>query len=434
MRSIWNDGVNAPKFGNLEGEESCDVLIVGGGIAGILCAHKMKAAGIDCILLESDSICSHTTAKTTAKITLQHGLIYDKIRDRYGIDGARMYFRAQSAALEEYAAMSERIDFDYEAKSSYVYSTSDREALERELTVLLTLGASAELIDSVDLPIDTVGAVRLNAQAQMHPLKLMYTLASGLRVYEHSPVTKLDRGVAFAKNARINYEKLVIATHFPILNKHGGYFMKMYQHRSYVIALEGARLPSGMYVDGSGDGLSLRSYRNTLLLGGAGHRTGKDGGGFSELRSIARRYYPNSKEVGAWATQDCMTLDGIPYIGRYSSRLSNVYVATGFNKWGMTSAMVAANILTDMILGKKNDFAEIFSPDRSLMHAQLAVNIGESLLGMLTPKAPRCPHMGCALSYNKEEGTWDCPCHGSRFTHDGRVLDAPAIPKDKRGS
>ena len=121
-----------------------------------------------------------------------------------------------------------------------------------------------------------------------------------------------------------------------------------------------------------------------------------------------------------------MSLDSVPYIGQYSKNTPDFYVATGFNKWGMTSSMVAAELLTDLILGKPNDFADLFSPSRSMLRPQLAVNGFESVVGLLTPSKKRCPHLGCALKYNKAEHSWDCPCHGSRFSESGRVLDNPA--------
>jgi glycine/D-amino acid oxidase-like deaminating enzyme len=208
-------------------------------------------------------------------------------------------------------------------------------------------------------------------------------------------------------------------------NKHGAYFLKMYQSRSYELALENAGSVDGMYVDGNG-GLSFRQYGDLLLLGGGGHRTGKPGGGWAALEDFVKRYYPGAKERFRWATQDCMTLDGLPYIGRYSKRTPNLYVATGFNKWGMTSSMVAAELLGDLVQGRGNLYASVFDPSRTVLHPQLAVNMLEAAKSLMTFTKPRCPHMGCALKWNKQERSWDCPCHGSRFTEDGKLLNNPA--------
>ncbi len=126
-----------------------------------------------------------------------------------------------------------------------------------------------------------------------------------------------------------------------------------------------------------------------------------------------------------------MSLDGVPYIGQYSKGTPGLYVATGFNKWGMTSAMTAAMILTDLVLERDNPYAPAFAPSRSILHPQLAVNGLESICGLMAPTVPRCPHMGCALKYNPQEHSWDCPCHGSRFGEDGSLIDNPAVD-DKR--
>jgi hypothetical protein len=205
----------------------------------------------------------------------------------------------------------------------------------------------------------------------------------------------------------------------------------MYQHRSYVIALEGAKEVDGMYVDASQNGLSFRNYGKYLLLGGGSHRTGKRGGGWQELESVSNELYPMSKTVYRWAAQDCMTLDGIPYIGRYSKRTTDLYVITGFNKWGMSSSMAGAMVLSDLVVGKRNEFCDLFLPSRSIVHPKLAINAVESLVGLVTPTAPRCPHLGCALKYNKAENSWDCPCHGSRFDESGELLDGPATDSKK---
>ena len=199
-----------------------------------------------------------------------------------------------------------------------------------------------------------------------------------------------------------------------------------------MLALKNAPIPEGMYLDAQENGLSLRSWGNILLLGGGGHRTGKPGGGWAELEAFVQAHYPDAKIVSRWATQDCMSLDGLPYIGQYSTATPNLYVATGFNKWGMTTSMAAAQILTDLVRGRENPYASLFSPSRSILHRQLGVNALESTVNLLTPSRKRCPHLGCALKWNTQERSWDCPCHGSRFSEDGRLLDNPStgdLPK-----
>ena len=172
--------------------------------------------------------------------------------------------------------------------------------------------------------------------------------------------------------------------------------------------------------------MSFRCYKDLLLVGGGGHRTGKKGGNWQELRRFANRYYPDAVEKYNWAAQDCMTLDGVAYIGPYSRSMSNCFVAAGFNKWGITSAMSSAMILSDLAMGKENPYAEVFLPSRSILKPQLFVNGFEALVNLLTPAKKRCPHMRCALKWNAWEHSWDCPCHGSRFDEAGTLLDNPA--------
>jgi len=431
MNSIWNKDAHRTSFDAMIGDKSTDVLIIGGGIAGILCAYKLTNAGIDCLLVEAKEICSGITSNTTAKITLGHGLIYDKLIRRFGKEYARLYLESQIRSGEEYEEICSKVDCDYEKKDSFVYSIDNRKKLEKEVRALNLLGVNAELSRAEALPFSTAGAVCVKDQAQFNPLKFLFNIAKNLQIYENTKVVELQPHKAITNSGEISFKKLIIATHFPIINKHGLFFLKMYQHRSYVLALENAPDIQGMYVDESDTGLSFRNYNGLLLLGGGGHRTGKSGGCWQELEKFKDKYYNNARIIEKWATQDCMTLDGVPYIGRYSKSTPDVYVVSGFNKWGMTSAMIAGNILTDTIKGKQNKYAKIFSPSRSILHLQLAVNTFESIVNLLTPTTPRCPHLGCALKYNAAEHSWDCPCHGSRFSEDGKLIDNPATDDKK---
>jgi len=312
-----------------------------------------------------------------------------------------------------------------------VYSMDDGEKIEREADALNYLGINAVFCDNVSLPFKTAGAVCVKDQAQFHPLKFLYAIAKDLPIYENTKVIELLPNKAVTTGAEISYKNLIIATHFPMLNKHGLYPLKLYQHRSYVLALKGTQRVNGMYVDEADTGMSFRNCGELLLLGGGGHRTGKKGGCWQELEKFANKHYKNAEIVGKWATQDCMTLDDVPYIGQYSKNTPSVYVATGFNKWGMTNAMVAADMLCDLVRGKSDPYTDVFLPSRTILRPQLAVNIFDSVVGLLTPTAPRCPHLGCALKYNRAEHSWDCPCHGSRFSKDGELIDNPATDDKK---
>ena len=431
MDSVWTKTTQLPQFEPLSEDIKTDVLIIGGGMAGLLCAWQLTQSGIDCVLVEADRLCGGITKNTTAKITAQHGMIYYKLLKEFGLEKAKRYLQANQAALEQYRTICRDIDCDFEMQDSFVYSMDDGEKIEREAKALRKLGVDARTTTELPLPFLVAGAVQIKDQAQFHPLKFAAAISEGLPILEHTKVREIMHGKAVTNGGTIRADKIIIATHFPMLNKHGGYFLKLYQHRSYVLALKNAPQLSGMYVDESKKGLSFRSYGDLLLLGGGSHRTGKEGGNWRELEQFAAEHYPKAEITARWATQDCMSLDDVPYIGQYAKSTPDLYVATGFNKWGMTSSMVAAMILNDLVQGKVNPYADVFAPGRSVLRLQLAVNMVESTFNLLTPTAPRCPHMGCALKHNLEEHSWDCPCHGSRFTEDGELLDNPATD-DKR--
>ncbi len=426
MESIWQQFSQKYSFPPLKENIKTDVLIIGGGIAGILTAYFLHKENIPYVLAEKNSICSGSTQNTTAKITSQHGLIYYKFLQSEGTEKTQMYLKANERAIRKYKELCQTIDCDFEEKDNYVYSTDNINVLEDELSALLRIGFKAELRKNLPLPVETVGAVCFKNQAQFNPLKFLREIAKNLNIYENTFIKEMVGCTAKTENYKIEAKKVVVTTHFPFINKHGSYSLKMYQDRSYVIALKNAQNVNGMFVDEKKTGLSFRNYGDFLLLGGGSHRTGKHGGNWAELREFSKNNYPDAKEITFWATQDCISLDEVPYIGNYSKNTPDLYVATGFNKWGMTNAMISAMILCDMIQDKKNDCAEVFNPSRSILKPQLFVNGFESVINFLTLSTRRCPHLGCALKWNKNEHSWDCPCHGSRFSQDGEVLDNPA--------
>jgi len=424
--SLWATDTDLPSFPPLNGDLKTDVLIIGGGMAGLLCAYHLAQQGVDYALIEADTICCGVTRNTTAKITSQHGLIYQKILRQFDADTARLYHQANELALERYRRLAETIPCDFEAMDSFVYALNDTQGLDAELDALNKAGIHADFVKTLPLPFPVAGALCFRNQAQFHPLKFASAIAKGLNIYEHTPMRSYENGSVVTPHGVIRASRIIMATHFPLINKHGGYFLKMYQDRSYVLALKGAQDVEGMIRDESSKGLSFRNQRDMLLIGGGSHRTGKHSSGWRSLEAFAKKHYSDAKEVCRWAAQDCITLDGIPYIGPYSRSTPNLYVATGFNKWGMTASMVAAMILCDLAQGRENPYASVFDPSRSMLRPQLFINGLESTVNLLTPTAPRCPHLGCALKWNKHEHSWDCPCHGSRFAKDGKLLDSPA--------
>ncbi|WP_338881083.1 FAD-dependent oxidoreductase [Clostridium perfringens] len=449
-----------------------DVLVIGAGIAGVLTAYMLKQKGRDVVLIDAAEIASGNTKNTTAKITSQHDLIYSKLIAEFGEEKARQYAKANELAIKKYKEIIEdkRIECDFEEKPAYVYSLNEVDVLKEEVEAAKNLGIDAEFVQEANLPFKINGAVKFNNQAQFNPLKFLKGISNELVIYENTRALEIKENLVVTSGGNITANNIVVATHYPIMNAPGYYFMKMHQERSYVLALENTSEIDGMYIDLNKEGYSFRTYNNLLLLGGISHRTGEneEGGSYDELRKVAKRLYPKAKEKYYWSAQDCMTIDGIPYIGRYSSETPNIYVATGFNKWGMTSSMVSAMIISDMILEKENDFSEIFSPrrfDLSLSINNIANDLIETAKNFIAQKvyipsseiehiknghggiieyngekvgvyknkegkeffvSTKCTHLGCQLSWNSDELTWDCPCHGSRFDYKGRLIGSPA--------
>ncbi|XZH04052.1 FAD-dependent oxidoreductase [Clostridium perfringens] len=472
MKSVWSESCKFRKREALNKDIKTDVLVIGAGIAGILTAYMLKQKGREVVLIDAAEIASGNTKNTTAKITSQHDLIYSKLITEFGEEKAKQYAKANELAIKKYKEIIEdkRIECDFEEKPAYVYSLNEVDVLKEEVEAAKNLGIDAEFVQEANLPFKIKGAVKFNNQAQFNPLKFLRGISNELVIYENTRALEIKENLVVTSGGNITANNIVVATHYPIMNAPGYYFMKMHQERSYVLALENTSEIDGMYIDLNKEGYSFRTYNNLLLLGGISHRTGEneEGGSYDELRKVAKRLYPKAKEKYYWSAQDCMTIDGIPYIGRYSSETPNIYVATGFNKWGMTSSMVSAMIISDMILEKENDFSEIFSPrrfDLSLSINNIANDLIETAKNFIAQKvyipsseiehiknghggiieyngekvgiyknkegkeffvSTKCTHLGCQLSWNADELTWDCPCHGSRFDYKGRLIGSPA--------
>ena len=445
MKSLWSETIEMPKRKRLKEDLRVQNVVIGAGIVGILTAYLLQEKGQEVIVLEANTIASGQTKNTTAKITSQHGLIYHDMIKNTGIERARGYAMANQLAIKKYKEIitKEGIACHFEEHPSFLYSQKEEGIvrLKREAEAAKQLGLPAEYIRGEkieELPFGVMGALKFEGQAQFHPLEFVRELTEKLRIYERTKVLEVDGYFVITDKHVIVADNVIFATHYPFPIVPGYYFMRQHQSRSYAIAIEGEEVPQqleGMYLGIDTDGLSFRSAMGKLIVGGGSHRTGKKTpkDGLCALRQQVKRYYPKSKEVCVWAAQDCMPHDGIPFIGRFSIKHENWYVATGFQKWGMTTAMVAAMVISDSIVKNENPYADIFSPQRLLIRAgykKFFIDVWESVVGLgagfFAKKEHRCGHLGCALSWNEEEESWDCSCHGSRYTKEGKLLDNPA--------
>ena len=472
-RSLWQKtSCSTPDFPQLQSDLTCEAVVVGAGLTGILTAWMLQNQGLDVVLLESGIPGQGVTAHTTAKITVQHGLCFANLISSHSFNTAKQYVQANLAALNAYSAMieSQNIDCDFQIVDCYLYSRNSYAPLRTELEAAKALGLSVQITKETQLPFSISAAMKLPDQAVFHPLKFIDALYPNLRVFGNTNVTALKDGYVQTEHAIVRAKHIVITTRFPFFLLPGLYFARMHQNRSYALSLLGAPPLNDMYIDVEKNGITFRPWQNQIVLGGCGHRTGcpQDPSGHDKLRINALRWYPGSQITAQWSAEDCIPADGIPYIGSYTQSSGRIYVATGFQEWGMTSAMTAAKILTDQVCGHKNKYADAFTPHRfpnAKGLGKILVDGGISSGNLLKqafyiPRAnleqirpgqggivqwnghktgvfhredgryfmvsTRCPHMGCQLSWNQTELSWDCPCHGSRFSYDGTRLDPPA--------
>ena len=498
MNSLWINSIDKIKdSGSLQNEEEADVCIIGAGIFGITCAYYLTKLGYKVIVIDKYLISEKTSGHTTAKITSQHGLFYNYLMKSYGLKYAKDYLEANEEAITNISNIinDEKIKCDFKSQNSYVYTTekSELSEIKSEISSLEKLNFNnCEFVTKTGLPFEIIGAICFKNQAQFNPLQYIqglcnYIITHNGKIFTNTTVTDVKQNdnlnnnyfLTYTSNAIVKSKYTIIASHYPFINFPGFYFTKMYQETSYVIAIDPKKtLFNGMYIN-IGTNLPTLSFRtakylnkNVLLISGGNHKTGypstyEDTYGY--LENTAKKYYPNCEILFRWSTEDCISLDKIPYIGLYSNTISGMFVATGFKKWGMTISNVAANIIVDHICGIKNKYSYLFDSTRikplknadefknmivqsskSLLLDKLKIsdlnfeniplnsggiiNINNEKVGIykdtsgnIYPVKPICTHLGCLLSWNNIDKTWDCPCHGSRFNFKGENIYNPAF-------
>lgn len=493
MSSFWIESTKniEKKYDKLTKNLEADVCIVGCGITGAIVAYYLSKEGKNVVILEKDKICEKTTANSTAKITSQHGLFYKYLLDSKGAGFAKKYYEANENAIKniEYIVKNENIDCDFEKQNSFVF-TEKKENIEKikdEVNAVKEIGGNAEFSSNFNLPFSIQAAIKFPNQAQFNSRKFVLEIINKLNkkekvnIFEKSKVVdiKKDENIynIYTKEACVKAKYVVLACHYPIINIPGFYFFKMYQTRSHAIAIDAdTNFFDGMYINCDNITKSFRTAKagdkRFLIIASEDYKTGSDinyENINSNLEKIAKEMYSNCKVKYRWSAQDCISLDKIPYIGEFSKFMPNVYVATGYKKWGMTTADIAGNIICDQIIGKKNEYSEIFKATRtepiknikevenmvkqttkSLVLEKFKIpkedleeiKSGEGKVILINGKKvgiyidenekihainPICSHLGCELSFNRLEHTWDCPCHGSRFDVDGKSIETPSI-------
>lgn len=497
--SYWHESnnlKNESKFNKNElNEKTFDLLIIGGGLTGLTTAYLLKDSGYKIGIIEATKVGYGVTGYTTAKITVQHSLIYDYLINSFSLEEAKQYLKANQEGVNLIKSIIKKnnIKCDYKDQTAYIYTSKEEEVkkLEQEMEAYKKLNIDYFYTKDVSLPIKTLGAIGIKNQGTFNPLKYLYSLYNILLESQSCEIYEDVRALSIEPQSKIHMvkteagniyaKKVIVTSHYPFDNDFGMYYLRLYQDKSYVIAAKTDDKPfDGMYINDTDPIYSMRyqfeDNQNFLILSGGNHRAGEirnEDESYNELEKFLKEHFKNPHIISKWSTQDCITYDKIPYIGNYSNNIDNIYVATGFKKWGMSHSASAALILRNRILDIEDDYSAVFNPSRitplqsskefikSVGHIASGfmrrinsvpdelflvekgkgkiVNYDGKRVGVYKDEkgdyfcvSPVCTHLKCALSFNEAEKTWDCECHGSRFDINGNVLEGPAIyPLDK---
>jgi len=488
----WLDSTTIPTFEKLEEDLETDIAIVGGGITGITTAYLLTQQGKKVTLIEAGNILTGTTGHTTAKVTAQHGLIYHQLIQQHGVDQAKLYYEANREAIDYIKELVEKhsIDCDFSSQDAYVYGNTEQsvQQIKSELQAYKELNIEGEYVDSIPFSIPCQAALIMKDQAQFHPLKYLTELIpsileNGGTLYEQTTAMKIvedEKLTILLRNGhKLSANKIIVASHFPFNDETGLYFARVHVERSYILGIKLEEdFPNGMYYSADSPARSLRytemDGEKLILVGGESHKPGQGMPTYQHytaLQDFSEQYLSVKEIPYRWSAQDIVTPDNLPFVGPVTDGHPDVLIATGYAKWGMTNGTIAAKILADYVLEKPNRYAELYSPSRvngwgnmikdnldvakHLLGGKLtyAYTTAEDLMndegaiinfngrkagcyrdpdGKLHIVDSTCTHMGCEVSWNSGERTWDCPCHGSRYSIEGEVLDGPAVEPLKK--
>lgn len=491
--SFWSDTVPQPHFETLIDNEEAEIAVIGAGIVGILTAWLLQKEGKQVTLVEAGHVADGVTAYTTAKITSQHSLIYQTLLMFLGKEKATRYYRANEEGLAFLRQTMEDLDIDcdWEKRDAVVYATTEsgKGKILKEMQAYQRIGIDGYLTyDIPNFPFPITAAIGIPNQAQFHPVKFLHAVLDefvrlGGTVYERTralEVKNKERQEVLLEHGNVlRANRVVIATHYPINDEQGLYFSRLKISRSYgVLGKPTKSIPRGMFINVESPTRSIRSVtgengEELVLVGGNGHPVGRDSKtveNYQDLKDFTTEYFGASQFYYQWSTQDPSTPDKVPYIGQMHRLNQNLFVATGFNKWGMSNGAIGAKLLTDLIVGRENPYSSLYNPTRTKLQPLAVMNLvkentlvaKELVGGKVAPATkkisdvgldegaiievdgerlgiykdsegnvhqikPVCTHMGCTVNWNQAERSWDCPCHGSRFSADGSVLEGPAV-------
>lgn len=486
-QSFWYETGYKNDYPKLEEDNRTEVAVIGGGIAGVLTAYTLAKSGYRVILLEGRKLLNGTTGYSTAKLSAQHQLIYDELIRRYDEARARLFYHANMEGIEYIKQITKehQIDCQFEEQKAYVYTQNENEinTFKREADAYKKLGIKGHLHKELPIHIDVKAAIEMEQQAQFHPVTFLHSVLDILKelnveIYEHSLVVDVKQNekgeqinLKIENGVKVTCSKAVFATHYPAFDPDKKY-TNMDVEMSYALAVKTRKEhPDGMYIN---EDMPKRTFRKMIvndveymLIGGQSHPVGdqyQEMDLYADLYQLAKNTFGESEVVYRWSSHDLITKDRIPFIGMLQPDYPNIFTLTGFSKWGLASAAAGSKLIADLIAGKHNRYKKVFNPQREIPDLidkkdetkqskgnirELDLSIDpESLqeneatiikkddkhIGIYIDEAGKlhflhisCTHLGCELSWNNGDYTWDCPCHGSRFHATGEILAGPAL-------
>lgn len=411
MKLLWDENNVLRRFPTLTEDKETEVLIIGGGICGILCAYRLYKLGKKVIVIDEGRIGRKKTIRTTAVATCLQDVFYKDL----DFEKAKLFFEANSFAIREFMALSDEFEFDLEKVNSYKYS-DNLEELELEKKCILDIGGNVDIVKK-EFNGKKYNTLVMKDQIHFHPMKLIEGISRTLEIYENTKIFKIKNNIAYSEMFKIKAKDIIVATNYPFMRWKGLFFSKLYQMKSYIIAVQNdKKIPFNAIGSKMGD-MYYRTYEDFLVIGGSDEITGSKINGFNKLIEST-----NERIFYRWINQDSMTLDKLPYIGKISK---NLYVATGFNMWGMTGSMISSILISDLIRGNNNSWEKVFNPKRHI-NFKLRMNFfSHSFKEIIKNRKNKCSHLGCGLVWNEESKSYECPCHGSRYDELGNVIEGP---------